>query len=127
MSLPDYLRDQISPDTQYLELPQSVTLESGAVVENVTVAFRTWGDIGNAKDRAILICHALTGSADADVWWPGIIGEGCAFDPAHDFIICSNVLAGCYGTSGPVSKHPQQDGHLVGCRYSNGRRCIPSA
>ena len=112
MSLPDYLRDQISPDTQYLELPQSVTLESGAVVENVTVAFRTWGDIGNAKDRAILICHALTGSADADVWWPGIIGEGCAFDPAHDFIICSNVLAGCYGTSGPVSKHPQQDGHF---------------
>ena len=70
MSLPDYLRDQISPDTQYLELPQSVTLESGAVVENVTVAFRTWGDIANAKKSAIMTRHALAGSADADVWWP---------------------------------------------------------
>ena len=110
MSLPDHYRRQISPDTLYLELQQPVTLESGAVLPSVTVAYRTWGDIENAKQRAILICHALTGSADADTWWPGIIGEGCAFDPDRDFIICSNVLGGCYGTSGPVSVHPKRDG-----------------
>ena len=112
MNLPDYLRNQISPQTCYLELPRSVALESGAVVDNVTVAYRTWGDIRNAQHRAILICHALTGSADADVWWPGIVGEGCAFDPANDFVICSNVLAGCYGTTGPVSTRPQRDGQF---------------
>jgi len=110
VSLPEYLRDQISPDTRYLELSQSITLESGVVLQGVTVAFRTWGDFCNVENRAILICHALTGSADADIWWPGIIGEGCAFDPAHDFIICSNVLAGCYGTTGPASQHPQRSG-----------------
>ena len=94
----------------YLELAGPVTLESGAKLPSVTVAYRTWGDIENAKHRAILICHALTGSADADTWWPGIIGDGCAFDPARDFIVCSNVLGGCYGTTGPVSGHPERDG-----------------
>ena len=110
MSLPEHYRRQISADTVYLELKEAVTLESGAVLPSVTVAYRTWGDIENAKQRAILICHALTGSADADTWWPGIIGEGCAFDPDRDFIICSNVLGGCYGTSGPVSVHPERGG-----------------
>lgn len=110
MNLPEYLQQHISPETQYFALGKPLALESGGALSDVTVAFRTWGDIGNAKHRAILICHALTGSADADLWWPGIIGPGCAFDPADDFIICSNILAGCYGTTGPVSKHPQRQG-----------------
>jgi homoserine O-acetyltransferase len=110
MSIPEHFRNQISPDTLFAELPDPVTLESGSVLPKVTVAYRTWGDIENAKHRAILICHALTGSADVDAWWPGIIGDGCAFDPERDFIICSNVLGGCYGTSGPVSTHPERDG-----------------
>jgi homoserine O-acetyltransferase/O-succinyltransferase len=109
-SLPERFRRQLSPETRYVDLPDPLTLESGSVLPKVTVAYRTWGHIKNARHRAILICHALTGSADADTWWPGIIGAGCAFDPARDFVICSNILGSCYGTSGPVSAHPERDG-----------------
>jgi len=110
VSLPERFRDQVSPNTLFVDLPDPLRLESGSVLPKVTVAYRTWGNIENARHRAILICHALTGSADADSWWPGMIGAGCAFDPARDFVICSNILGGCYGTSGPVSAHPERDG-----------------
>jgi homoserine O-acetyltransferase len=83
-------------------------LESGERLENVVIAYRTWGDIGRSES-AILICHALTGSADVEAWWPGIIGPGKAFDPASDFIICANILGSCYGTTGPVSLKPGAD------------------
>jgi len=55
---------------------------------------------------AILVCHALTGSADADSWWRGLFGTGRAFDPASDFIVSSNVLGSCYGTTGPADRPP---------------------
>ncbi len=109
MSLPTHLREFVSPETEYLQLPGTLTLESGGNLDDVVVAYRTWGDPANAAERAILICHALTASADADVWWPGIIGESCAFDPATDFIICSNLLGSCYGTTGPASSKPGTD------------------
>ena len=109
MQLPDHLRAQISDDTQYLSVPGSFLLDSGEKIENVSIAYRTWGDISNARERAILVCHALTGSADVDSWWPGIIGTGKAFDPAHDFVICANILGSCYGTTGPVSIKPENN------------------
>ncbi len=106
MDLPRYLARQLSPETRFLRLPDRFDLENGRSLEEVVVAYRTWGRLENAADRAILVCHALTGSADVDAWWPGLIGEGCAFDPAHDFIICANILGSCYGTTGPVSLVP---------------------
>ncbi len=105
MSLPDYLRAQISENTQFLRLDSAFTVESGESLEGVEIAYRTWGDASNAADRAILICHALTGSADVEAWWPDIIGKGRAFDPDRDFIVCSNILGSCYGTTGPVSRN----------------------
>ena len=105
MSLPDYLSAQISDDTEALTV-SSFALESGQGLSDVRIAYRTWGDIANAKDHAILICHALTGSADVDAWWPNIIGAGRAFDPAHDFIVCANILGSCYGTTGPATLKP---------------------
>jgi homoserine O-acetyltransferase len=109
MSLPAYLAQYVSSETRYLAIPETFALESGAVLENVVVAYRTWGDIGNATHGAVLICHALTGSADVEAWWPDIIGEGRAFDPRRDYIVCANILGSCYGTTGPVSPKPDSD------------------
>jgi len=106
MQLPAHLRACISDATRFIELPDPVRLESGERLDNVVVAYRTWGDLGNASDRAVLICHALTGSADVEAWWPDIIGAGRAFDPAKDFIVCANILGSCYGTTGPVTPKP---------------------
>lgn len=105
-ALPACLSRHISPETQYFRVPGRVRLESGKFLDEVTVAYRTWGDPENSARNAILICHALTGSADVDAWWPGIISEGGAFDPRRDFIVCSNILGGCYGTTGPASQRP---------------------
>ena len=106
MSLPEYLKAQIAPETQFLRVPGAFALENGEALQDVEIAYRTWGDIANAKNHAILICHALTGSADVEAWWPNIIGAGRTFDPARDFIICANILGSCYGTTGPVTFKP---------------------
>ena len=106
MSLPLHLRSRIASDTQFLRVPEGIVLESGERLHEVDIAYRTWGDPANARDRAILICHALTGSADVEAWWPDIIGTGRAFDPARDFVVCANILGSCYGTTGPVSYKP---------------------
>jgi len=103
--LPAYLRPHVSPDTRYFRLEDELALERGGSLQDVDVAYQTWGDRRTAK-RCVLICHALTGSADVDAWWPGVIGEEGAFDPATDFIVCSNIIGSCYGTTGPVSPMP---------------------
>jgi homoserine O-acetyltransferase len=103
---PPQLLAHVSPETRWFRVPGSVRLESGETLDEVTVAYRTWGDPRNARDNAILVCHALTGSADVEAWWPGIIGPDGAFDPRRDFVVCSNILGGCYGTTGPASLRP---------------------
>jgi homoserine O-acetyltransferase len=105
-ALPAYLRQHVSGATQYFRLPEPLHLECGRTLDSVTVAYRTWGNPANAARNAVLICHALTGSADVDAWWPGIIAEQGAFDPRSDFVVCSNILGSCYGTTGPVSPKP---------------------
>ncbi|MDJ0709734.1 MAG: homoserine O-acetyltransferase [Woeseiaceae bacterium] len=106
MSLPAHLRAQIADATQFMRLQGEFELESGEVLNDVEIAYRTWGERANAADRTILICHALTGSADVEAWWPDIIGSGKTFDPAQDFIVCANILGSCYGTTGPASFKP---------------------
>ncbi|MBP0001272.1 MAG: homoserine O-acetyltransferase [Cyanobacteria bacterium SID2] len=93
----------ISPDTQFQKLTEPFVLESGDVLVGVEVAYRTWGQLNENGDNAIHICHALTGSADADLWWGPLFGTGKVFDEGRDFIVCSNVLGSCYGTTGPTS------------------------
>ncbi|MGI9249157.1 MAG: homoserine O-acetyltransferase MetX [Woeseiaceae bacterium] len=106
MSLPTYLQARIAVETEFLTVPGGLVLENGELLQDVEIAYRTWGDPANGAENAILICHALTGSADVEAWWPNIIGEGKAFDPAHDYVICANILGSCYGTTGPVSLKP---------------------
>ncbi len=97
-----------------VELPGPFTLESGASLPSVTVAHRTWGRLDARGDNAVLVCHALTGSADVDRWWGALLGPGRALDPDRDFVVCSNVLGGCYGTTGPTSPRPGGHGRWGG-------------
>lgn len=81
-------------------------LESGQTLPRLQLAYRTWGRLAGDGGNAVIVCHALTGSADADQWWAALFGAGRVLDPARDYIVCSNVLGGCYGSSGPLSDAP---------------------
>jgi len=87
--------------TRTFALPFPLLLENGGVLEDVTVAYRTWGRLDADGANGVLVCHALTANADADEWWEPLIGSGRALDPDRDFIVCSNILGSCYGTTGP--------------------------
>lgn len=94
----------------------SLELESGEVLSPVTIAYETYGSLNKDKDNAILICHALTGDAHAAGvskesgklgWWEIMIGPGKPFDTDKYFVICSNVIGGCKGSTGPSSINPK--------------------
>jgi homoserine O-acetyltransferase len=102
---------KVSAETRTLALDGPFTLESGAILPDVVLAFRTWGRLNASGTNGVLVCHALTGSADVDAWWPDLLGPGRALDPDRDFIVCSNVLGGCYGTTGPPSPRPDGRRH----------------
>ena len=100
----------------------SLSLDSGATLSPVQVAYETYGELNAAKSNAILILHAFSGDAHAagvspedgkPGWWDNMIGPGKAFDTNTYFIICSNVLGGCRGTTGPGSVDP-----ATGCPYA---------
>lgn len=82
-------------------------LELGGSIPELEIAYHTWGELNQQKNNVIWVCHALTANSDAKDWWPGMIGEGCIFDPAHYFIICANIPGSCYGTTGPLSVNPE--------------------
>lgn len=95
---------------------EPMRLESGAVLGPITIAYETYGKLNEDRSNAILIAHALSGGAHAagyhsstaakPGWWDTCIGPGKAFDTDRFFVICSNVLGGCYGTTGPSSMNP---------------------
>ena len=101
-------------------------LDSGATLSPITLAYETYGQLNAERSNAILIAHALSGSAHAAGyydptekragWWDDCIGPGKAFDTNRFFIICSNVLGGCYGSTGPAHINPQT-GKPYGMRF----------
>ncbi len=102
--------------TKFLKIDEPFELESGKSLECITIAYETYGKLNNDRSNAILICHALTGDAHAagwhrgekkPGWWDMIIGPGKVLDTEKYFIICSNVLGGCKGTTGPSSINPK--------------------
>src|SRR5215207_10830940 len=123
-----------SVETQYLDLPEPVPLDCGGDLHPVRVAYETYGTLSPARDNVILVCHALSGDAHAAGisntppaestrdgfaaedrdgstgkglgWWDGMIGPGKAFDTDRYFVVSTNLLGGCRGTTGPSSIDP---------------------
>ena len=101
-------------------------LEGGGRLTDVTIAYETWGKLNADASNAILVCHAWTGDSHAagpagpghptPGWWAGVIGPGLAIDTDRYFVVCSNVLGGCQGSTGPASVHPQ-DGEPYALRF----------
>jgi homoserine O-acetyltransferase len=122
-------------DTQYLDLPRPLALDCGSELPSVRIAYETYGTLSPARDNVILVCHALSGDAhaagisttptsgstrdgfraderDAGTgqglgWWDGMIGPGKAFDTNRFFVVSTNLLGGCRGTTGPSSVNPR--------------------
>ncbi|MGI6609548.1 MAG: homoserine O-acetyltransferase MetX [Limnochordia bacterium] len=105
------------PFMRYFTLDQSVpfVLDCGLEFGPVTLAYETYGKLNAARDNAILVAHALTGdshcashgSHDPEAgWWESLVGPGRVFDTRRYFVICSNVLGGCQGSTGPASYDP---------------------
>jgi homoserine O-acetyltransferase len=120
--------------TRFLDLPKPLALDCGQTLYPVRVAYETYGTLSPAADNVILVCHALSGDAHAagvttapveestrdgfraderDAgssrglgWWDGMIGPGKAFDTDRFFVVSSNLLGGCRGTTGPSSTNP---------------------
>ncbi len=91
------------------------TTESGDRLPDVEVAYQTWGALNASADNAVVVCHALTGDADAAEWWPGVVGPGKIIDPARHFVVCANALGSCYGTTGPATL--DHEGKRLGSRF----------
>ncbi|KAF9305256.1 homoserine O- acetyltransferase [Mortierella antarctica] len=93
--------------SQTIAIVPEFTLDSGHVLQQVPVAYRTWGTLNENGDNVMIICHALSGSADVEDWWGPLMGPGRAFDPTKFFIVCCNVLGSPYGTASPVTLNPE--------------------
>jgi homoserine O-acetyltransferase len=94
---------------------QGLRLDSGARLEPLEIAYKTYGRLNAAKSNAVLVCHALTGDqhlasthpiTGKPGWWDRFVGPGRPLDPDRHFIICSNVVGGCMGSTGPASINP---------------------
>jgi homoserine O-acetyltransferase/O-succinyltransferase len=121
-------------ETHTLELPATVPLDSGARLERVVIAHEAYGTLSPERDNVILVCHALSGDAHAAGWssevdtpsavdgigaeergirsrgglgwWDNLIGPGKAFDTDRYYVLCSNLLGSCRGSTGPSSLNP---------------------
>ena len=87
-------------------LNQPLLLDCGRVLANPTLHYAVYGRLNAARENAVLVCHALSGSALVGSWWPEIFAPGAVLSLEHDFVICINLLGSCYGSTGPGSVDP---------------------
>ena len=115
VSLQDFPEDQRFGLDRRVRLARPLTLDSGATLTPVEIAYETYGVLNTDRSNAVLICHALTGDQHVASehprtgkpgWWTRLVGEGKPVDPARHFIVCANVLGSCMGSSGPASTDP---------------------
>lgn len=81
-------------------------LESGSSIQELQIAYHTYGNYHPGKSKVVWVCHALTANADAADWWKGLVGEGYLINPSDYFIVCANIIGSCYGSTGPLSINP---------------------
>lgn len=103
------------------DVGEGLILESGISFGPITIAYETYGELNKNKSNAIIICHALTGDAHVagftfpgeqkTGWWDNMVGPNKTFDTNKYFIICSNIIGGCKGSSGPASIDPTTGYH----------------
>jgi len=101
----------------FAEPPNEMILECGAKLGPITIAYETCGKLNDDKSNAVLICHALSGDSHVagyyseddskPGWWDIMVGPGKGIDTDKYFIICSNILGGCMGSTGPCTYHPK--------------------
>jgi len=110
-----------------LTLPGIIDLASGRTLAGIEVAYETFGTLDEDRGNAVFVCHALSGDAhvasgpdavgtEREGWWDGMVGPGRPIDTDRYFVICSNVLGGCSGTTGPGSVDPET-GRPYGLRF----------
>lgn len=94
---------------------QPLRLDSGGEIAGLEIAYKTYGQLNDTRSNAVLVCHALTGDqhlasthpvTGKPGWWSRVVGPGLPLDPERYFIICTNVVGGCMGTTGPASANP---------------------
>ena len=111
----------ILPEIQHqaADFPDGLTLECGRHLNHLRIAYRTYGTLNAARGNAILICHALSGDqyvaelhplTGKPGWWDRLVGPGRSIDTDRYYVICSNVLGGCMGSTGPRSPHDDRPG-----------------
>ena len=88
---------------KYFKYKEGLVLESGQLLEDITIAYHTYGEYNPQKNNVIWVCHALTANSDVFDWWAGLFGEDDFFNPKEHFIVCANILGSCYGSTGPLS------------------------
>ena len=94
-------------------LDEHLALECGRTLAGPTLHYAVYGRLNAARNNAVLVCHALSGSALVGEWWPEIFAPGAVLSLEHDFVICINMLGSCYGSTGPGSVDPET-GNLYG-------------
>ncbi|MBS1704939.1 MAG: homoserine O-acetyltransferase [Armatimonadetes bacterium] len=119
MSVDDRLFDEEGSHSRenvaQIEPIGDLELLSGARLAEVQVAYQTWGSLNAARDNLVLVCHALTGDSNAVSWWGRIVGPGCVINPDDHFIVCTNTIGGCRGSTGPGTLDGQ--GNRLGSRF----------
>ena len=89
----------------YIE--KGFVLENSAILPEAELRYQTYGQLNDAKDNVIVVCHALTGNASLHSWWGNLLGKNKAFDTSKYFIVCCNILGSCYGSTNPQSIDPE--------------------
>ncbi len=92
-----------------------LTLESGAVLDDVSIAVQRWGELSPNRDNVVMVLHALTGDSNVPGWWDGVTGPGAPIDTSRWCAVATNVLGGCRGSTGPSSL--AGDGRPWGSRF----------